>query len=282
VRKFSNSKKNIIIPIVIIIVGIVSIIAIYQPKNSEGNTVQAVVNDTIASVNKVITAPKRWLNNRTKSVSNLTSTYKENQKLKNKVHQSDDLKQQAKNQAQEIERLKAEADLNQTLTSYERVTATVINRSPDTWQDRLIVDKGSNDGVEKNMAVMSQKGLIGRVMDVDTRSATIRLLTTNNKSSNHFSVKISSKSGDTLGVLNKYDEEAEQLIGSQFSREKDIKEGDVVKTSGLGGNSPADLVIGKVVKVKTDSYGMNQEVHIEPYAQMEDISFVTIIQGMVE
>ena len=262
--------------------GIVSLIAIYQPKNSAGNTVQAVVNDTIASVNKVITAPKRWLNNRTKSVSNLTSTYKENQKLKNKVHQTDDLKQQAKNQAQEIERLKAEAELNQTLTNYEKVSATVITRSPKTWQDTLIVDKGSDDGVQKNMAVMSQKGLIGRVMDVDARSAKIRLLTSNNKSSNHFSIKISSKNGDSLGVLNKYDEEAEQLIGSQFSREKDIKEGDVVKTSGLGGNSPADLVIGRVVKVKTDSYGMNQEAHIEPYAQMEDISFVTIIQGMVE
>lgn len=281
-RKFSTSKKNIIIPIVIIVVGIVSLIAIYQPKNSEGNNVQAVVNDTIASVNKVITAPKRWLNNRTKSVSNLTSTYKENQKLKNKVHQTDDLKQQAKNQAQEIERLKAEAELNQTLTNYEKVSATVITRSPKTWQDTLIVDKGSDDGVQKNMAVMSQKGLIGRVMDVDAHSAKIRLLTSNNKSSNHFSIKISSKNGDSLGVLNKYDEEAEQLIGSQFSREKDIKEGDVVKTSGLGGNSPADLVIGKVVKVKTDSYGMNQEAHIEPYAQMEDISFVTIIQGMVE
>lgn len=281
-RKFSTSKKNIIIPIVIIVVGIVSIIAIYQPKNSEGNTVQAVVNDTIASVNKVITAPKRWLNNRTKSVSNLTSTYKENQKLKNKVHQTDDLKQQAKNQAQEIERLKAEAELNQTLTNYEKVSATVITRSPKTWQDTLIVDKGSDDGVQKNMAVMSQKGLIGRVMDVDAHSAKIRLLTSNNKSSNHFSIKISSKNGDSLGVLNKYDEEAEQLIGSQFSREKDIKEGDVVKTSGLGGNSPADLVIGKVVKVKTDSYGMDQEAHIKPYAQMDDISFVTIIQGMVE
>lgn len=281
-RKFSTSKKNIIIPIVIIVVGIVSLIAIYQPKNSEGNTVQVVVNDTIASVNKVITAPKRWLNNRTKSVSNLASTYKENQKLKNKVHQTDDLKQQAKNQAQEIERLKAEAELNQTLTNYEKVSATVITRSPKTWQDTLIVDKGSDYGVKKNMAVMSQKGLIGRVMDVDAHSAKIRLLTSNNKSSNHFSIKISSKNGDSLGVLNKYDEEAEQLIGSQFSREKDIKEGDVVKTSGLGGNSPADLVIGKVVKVKTDSYGMNQEAHIEPYAQMEDISFVTIIQGMVE
>ena len=50
-----------------------------------------------------------------------------------------------------------ELELNQTLTSYEKVTANVITRSPDSWQDMLIVDKGSKDGIEANMAVMSQK-----------------------------------------------------------------------------------------------------------------------------
>lgn len=62
--------------------------------------------------------------------------------------------------------------------------------------------------------------------------------------------------------------------------DQDIKEGDVVQTSGLGGNSPADLAIGTVVKVKPDSYGLNREVYIKPYAQMYDISVVTIIQRM--
>lgn len=280
-RKF-NPNKNIIILliVVIIVVGTVSITAANRAKDSGTNFVQSAINDTVSVVDKVITAPGRWLTGGVQSVSNLVNTYQENEQLKNEVDQYDEVKQQTKNQAQEIEHLKAELELNQTLTSYQKVTANVITRSPDTWQDMLIVDKGSSDGVEGNMAVMSQKGLIGRVMEVNAHSSKIQLLTSDNKNSNHFPVKISSNKGNSFGVLNNYNVKEQQLIASEITGDQDIKEGDVVQTSGLGGNSPADLPIGTVVKVKPDSYGLNREVYIKPYAQMYDISVVTIVQRM--
>ncbi|MBO0453808.1 rod shape-determining protein MreC [Candidatus Enterococcus murrayae] len=279
-RKFNPNKNIIIILIVVIIVvATVSITAANRAKDSDTNVVQSAVNDTISVVDKVITAPGRWLSSGVQSVSNLINTYDENQKLKSEVDQYDEVKQQTKNQAQEIERLKDELELNQTLTSYEKVTANVITRSPDTWQDMLIVDKGSADGVEGNMAVMSQKGLIGRVMEVNAHSSKIQLLTSDNKSSNHFPVKISSENGNSFGLLNKYDTKEQRLI-AETNDKQEIKEGDIVQTSGLGGNSPADLAIGTVEKVKSDSFGLNREVYIKPYAQMYDISVVTIIQRM--
>ncbi|MEG0627501.1 MAG: rod shape-determining protein MreC [Enterococcus viikkiensis] len=280
-RKF-NPNKNIIILliVVIIVVTTVSITAANRAKDSGTNIVQSAINDTVSVVDKIITAPGRWVTGGVQSVSNLVNTYQENEKLKNEVDQYDEVKQQTKNQAQEIEHLKAELELNQTLTSYQKVTANVITRSPDTWQDMLIVDKGSSDGVEGNMAVMSQKGLIGRVMEVNAHSSKIQLLTSNNKNSNHFPVKISSNKGNSFGVLNNYNIKEQQLIASEITGDQDIKEGDVVQTSGLGGNSPADLPIGTVVKVKPDSYGLNREVYIKPYAQMYDISVVTIVQRM--
>lgn len=97
--------------------------------------------------------------------------------------------------------MKKELELNQTLTSYEKVTANVITRSPDSWQDMLIVDKGSKDGIEANMAVMSQKGLIGRVIEVNTASSKIELLSSSNESSNHFPVRVSSANGEAFGLL---------------------------------------------------------------------------------
>ena len=100
------------------------------------------------------------------SVHNLFTTYSENERLKEKIDSYDELALKNKNDQKEIEALKKELNLNQTLTNYEKVTANVITRSPDTWQDMLIVDKGSKDGIEVNMAVMAQKGLIGRVVEV--------------------------------------------------------------------------------------------------------------------
>lgn len=280
-RKFNPNKNIIIILIVVIIVvATVSITAANRAKDSDTNVVQSAINDSIGVVDKVITAPGRWLSNGVESISDLVNTYDENQKLKAEVDQYDETKQKTKNQEKEIEQLKAQLELNQTLTSYDKVTANVITRSPDTWQDMLIVDKGSSDGIEGNMAVMSQKGLIGRVMEVNAHSSKVQLLTSDTKTSNHFPIKITSASGNSFGVLNKYDTKAQQLIASEITGSQDIKEGDVVQTSGLGGNSPADLAIGTVVKVKPDSYGLNREVYIKPYAQMYDISVVTIIQRM--
>ncbi|GCF95802.1 cell shape-determining protein MreC [Enterococcus florum] len=279
-----NPNKNIIILLilVIIIVTTISVTAANRVRDGETNVVQSMINDTVGVVDKIVTAPGRWISSGVTSITRLANTYEENQQLKNKIDQYDEVEQQTKNQAKEIQQLKEELSLNQTLTNYQKVTANVITRSPDTWQDMLIVDKGSSDGIETNMAVMAQKGLIGRVIEVNSHTSKIELLTTNNKNSNHFPVRITSESGDSFGVLKSYDAKEQFLIASDMTGEQEIKEGDVVQTSGLGGNSPANLVIGTVTKIKNDSFGLDREVYIEPYAQMYDISVVTIVQRMVE
>src|SRR5699024_1078145 len=143
---------------------------------------------------------------------NLFTTYSENERLKEKIDSYDEEALKNKNYQKEIEALKKEHELNQTLASYKKVTANVITRSPDTWQDMLIVDKGSKDGIEVDMAVMSQKGLIGRVIEVNNASSKIELLTSSNESSNHFPVRVSSSSGEAFGLLKNYDEKTQALV----------------------------------------------------------------------
>lgn len=178
----------------------------------------------------------------------------------------------------ENEALKSELDLNATLGNYEKIAATVVTRSPDMWQDFLVVDRGSKDGVEVNMAVLSQKGLIGRVIEVNAASSKVELLTSKNQTSNHFPVKINSAAGNSFGLLQSYDEKENLLVISQVVGDKEIKEGDIVQTSGLGENSPADLPVGVVKKVNPDSYGLDREIYVKPYADTSDVSVVTIIK----
>lgn len=282
-KKF-NPNKNIIITlvIVIIVVTIISVTAAQRANEGKPNFFQSVVNDSVSFVDRAISAPVRWVENGVDSVHNLFTTYSENERLKEKIDSYDEVALKNKNYQKEIEALKKELELNQTLASYEKVTANVITRSPDTWQDMLIVDKGSKDGIEVDMAVMSQKGLIGRVVEVNNASSKIELLTSSNESSNHFPVRVSSSSGEAFGLLKNYDEKTQALVVTQLTGDTNIKEGDVVQTSGLGGNSPADLPIGTVVKTKPDSFGLDREVYVKPYAGMYDISVVTIVQRLVE
>ncbi|MFS1126057.1 rod shape-determining protein MreC, partial [Enterococcus faecalis] len=217
-KKF-NPNKNIIITlvIVIIVVTILSVTAAQRANEGKPNFFQSIVNDSVAMVDKTISAPVRWVRNGVDSVHNLFSTYAENERLKEKIDSYDDVAQQNKNYEREIESLKKELDLNQTLASYEKVTANVITRSPDSWQDMLIVDKGSKDGIEANMAVMSQKGLIGRVIEVNTASSKIELLSSSNESSNHFPVRVSSANGEAFGLLKNYDEKLHALVVTQLT-----------------------------------------------------------------
>ncbi|ENZ5654857.1 rod shape-determining protein MreC [Enterococcus hirae] len=282
-KKF-NPNKNIIITliIVIIVVTILSVTAAQRANEGKPNFFQSFVNDSVSFVDRAISAPVRWVENGVDSVHNLFTTYSENERLKEKIDSYDELALKNKNDQKEIEALKKELNLNQTLTNYEKVTANVITRSPDTWQDMLIVDKGSKDGIEVNMAVMAQKGLIGRVVEVNRTSSKIELLTSSNESSNHFPVRVSSSSGEAFGLLKNYDEKLQALVVTQLTGDTNIKEGDVVQTSGLGGNSPADLPIGTVIKTKPDSYGLDREVYVKSYAGMYDLPVVTIVQRLVE
>lgn len=281
-KKF-NPNKSIIIALVIVLIT-VTIISLSTARRAQGaqtNVAQSVVNDSVGIVDRIVAAPVNFVEKTVKNVQDLFSTYSENQRLKEKLDTYTDLQQDVKNNEREIKALKEELDLKNSLTNYDKVTANVITRSPDSWQDTLIVDRGSKDGIKQNMAVMSQSGLIGRIVEVNLASSKVELLTSANQKSNHFPVRISAEDGEAFGLLRGYDEKTGAMIVDQLTGDKKIKAGDVVQTSGLGGSSPADLPIGKVVEFKASNFGLDKKVYVKPNAKMYDISVVTIIQRTV-
>lgn len=280
-KKFNPSKKLIIALIVTItVVALVSFTAMNRGKGTKNNIFQSVVNDTIGFVDRALTVPVAFVEKSVGAVNDLFNTYDENKNLKEKLDAYDTLAVKTKNQEKEIAELKQQLELTATLTSYETVNGNVISRSPDTWQDILIIDRGSKDGVETNMPVMAQKGLIGRVVEVNAASSKVELLTSENQNSNHFPVKVSSKDGESFGLLSTYDAKENALVVTQLTGSSTLKEGDLVQTSGLGGNSPANLVIGTVSSVKNNGFGLDRQVYVTPYAQMYDVNSVTVVKRL--
>lgn len=278
-KKF-NPNKNIIITLIVVIIAvtILSVTVARRATEEKSSMVSVVINDTVSTVDKVLFAPARWFENGIYSIQNLFVTYEENERLKEKIDAYDALVQENENHKREIATLQEALELNETLTSFEKVTANVITRSPDTWQDILVVDKGVNDGIEVNMAVMAQDGLIGRVIEVSAFSSKVELLTSENQTSNHYPVRISTKDGESFGVLKGYDTEKKVFVVEQLTGETNVKKDDVVQTSGLGGNSPADLLVGTVLEAEVDKFGLDTKVYVQPYAQTHDVSVVTIIK----
>lgn len=281
--KKNNSSRNIIIAItvVIVIILLVTFSAMQRDNNKKSLPGQSQTNNAIAKVDYVVKAPFRMLESGVKSINNLFNTYTENEELKKQIDKSASLEAELASQKSETRKLKEQLKLNDTLTDYDVINASVINRSPDSWQDVLIIDKGTKDGIEVNMAVMGDKGLIGRVIIAESGSSKVELLTTQNQNTNHFPVMIQTKDDKSAyGLMEGYNSKTHTLIVSQLTSVDNIKKGDLVSTSGLGNNSPEGLVVGEVKEVKKNKTGLNAEVLVTPVADMYDVSSVTVIKRL--
>src|SRR5690625_7990124 len=105
----------------------------------------------------------------------------------------------------EKQKLQEELDLQATLTDYQTISGSVIARNPDMWIDQVVIDRGSRDGLENGMSVMSNNGLAGRIAEVNPTSSKVTLLTTNDEATVLTSAEITLEDEKVFGVINGFD-----------------------------------------------------------------------------
>jgi len=161
-------------------------------------------------------------------------------------------------------------DFGRTNPQYEYVTATVIGREISPFLQYIIIDKGSDDGVQFGMPVVTQQGLVGTVDAVIATASRIKLIT------------------DSTSVVNVLLQTAEVEAQSNGSLTGDIyldmipldatvSAGDVVLTSGLGGNFPPNIFVGQVLSVQKRDNALFQTASVQPIVDFESINAVLII-----
>ena len=240
------------------------------------------VNDVTNILGRMLAYPANSVNDFMESISNLTNTYQENQTLKQKVETIYELEVQLNDLKKDNEKMKEALKLQDTLNDYTLINATVIARNPDTWRDIVTINKGANDGLIPQMSVMSDNGLVGKVLDVNPTSARVALLSNNDNTLVRVAAMIQGEKESIYGTLTGYDHEKNILIMSQIQATQEIKVGDKVVTSGLGGVSPSSLYIGTVEEVAMDRFGLYKEVRIKPAADTNDVRYVTVVKRTSE
>ena len=262
--------------------GIVTLLLITFSLTVGSNIVSQGVNDVTNILGRMLAYPANSVNDFMESISNLTNTYQENQTLKQKVETIYELEVQLNDLKKDNEKMKEALKLQDTLNDYTLVNATVIARNPDTWRDIVTINKGSNDGLSPQMSVMSDNGLVGKVLDVNPTSARVALLSNNDNTLVRVAAMIQGEKESIYGTLTGFDHEKNILIMSQIQATQEIKVGDKVVTSGLGGVSPSSLYIGTVEEVAMDRFGLYKEVRIKPAADTNDVRYVTVVKRTSE
>ena len=260
------------------VIGIIVALALIMYSVTYGsNIVTQGVNDVTNILGRLVSYPANSINDFIDSVGDLSNTYQENQCLKQKIDTIHELEVQLNELKRDNQKMKETLKLQDTLNDYTLVNATVIARNPDTWRDVITINKGSNDGIQPQMSVMSDNGLVGKVLDVNPTSARIALLSNADNTLVRVAAMIQNEKEPIYGTITGYDEKTNMLVMSQIQATQDIKVGDKVVTSGLGGISPNSLYIGTVEEVAMDRFGLYKEVKIRPAADTNDVRYVTVV-----
>jgi rod shape-determining protein MreC len=196
--------------------------------------------------------------------------YWENQKLKKRLAQVQIEVDEMRTERVENARLRKLLDLSQENPS-ELTAARVTARSLDRLGGSLTIDKGEKDGVLPNRAVITPEGLVGRVEQVTSHEARVLTLL-------HRDCAVAVRVGRSRvdGVLQWEFGERPVLNLLYVSSQEDVKKGDLVISSGLGGIFPEGVRVGTVTRVGIAENGLMKEVSVKPAVNFRSLEEVLV------
>ncbi len=172
--------------------------------------------------------------------------------------------------ASDAQRLADLLEYRSAFQNQETVTAEVIAYDPNALTRTIIINRGSRDGIAPGMPVTTQLGLVGRVTNVTATAARVLLVTdpTNNVSAR---LQTSREQGTVIGLL------SGSLRMDLIPLDATVDDGDIVITSGLGGNFPPDIPIGQVTSSSRESGALSQTAELRPLVNFDQLEFVLVV-----
>ncbi len=172
--------------------------------------------------------------------------------------------------ASDYERLAQLLDYTSTAANQEFVTADVINIDQTGLRRSITINRGTRDGIAIGMPVVTDQGLVGRVLDISANAARV-LLVTDRDSAVSARLQTSRVEGSLRGQL------SGNLRLTLVPPGDSIAVGDLVLTSGLGGNFPADIVIGVVASSRQFEFELFQEAEVTSFNSFEALEIVLVM-----
>lgn len=173
-------------------------------------------------------------------------------------------------QNSELQVLSALLDFAREHAENEYITAAVIGRDVSPFLHYLIINRGSDDGLRRGMPVVSSQGLVGRIAAVTGDGARVQLLTDPGTAIN---VRIQPSGAEALlrGSI------TGDLTVEAIPQDANVQTGDLILTSGLGGNYPANILIGQISGVRQRPVELFQSATVQPVVDFSQLEIVLVI-----
>lgn len=270
---YKNSKTGMVGGIITLILLIILVI-ISNIQVDKMNSIENIFSAIINPIQNGITYLKNKIAGNDSFFTRVNELEAENEEL---LQKNSELEQSLR----ELEIIKAEnatlkeyVDLKDKYQEYETVPAYVINKDIGNYTNTVIINAGKNDGIDVDMTVISEKGLVGQIVSVTDTTAKVQTLV---DSGTAVSATIKTTGDNMLlrGTLN----DNTTLIASYIPTSATLLAGDTIETSGLGGIYPKGILIGTIKEVVNTQNITDRYAKVETAVDFNKLNTVLVIKN---
>jgi rod shape-determining protein MreC len=237
------------------------------------------LNSTIKTALEPLIRVQAWLSSRYVAIYEFLTVPRDVTYLRQRNTQLEDEVSSLQKQVIELDQQLREAQVLYALLDFARarpenvyVAGAVIGRDPSPFLHYLFIDHGSDDGIMHGMPVVTQQGLVGRVDAVFANVARIQLITSPDSV---VSVHLESSQTEALLVGSLTGD----LTLEHIPQDVIVNSGDLILTSGLGGDYPGDVLVGQVVTVRKLENDLFQTASVQPAVDFSSLQAILVIKN---
>ncbi|MBM7321335.1 rod shape-determining protein MreC [Streptococcus suis] len=271
-----NKFSKLVVVVSIFLLLSFSLLFVTFSKGLQVPYLNNIVSVVVTPIQSVISVPTRFFSEQKDVLTDLMNAYEENKRLKEAIMSLEGMAAENTSLKEENASLRSSLGVVSNFPEKQLIPGLVLVRTPSSWSEHISINIGETSGVTSNALVVANGGLVGIVSSLSSDSAVVTLFT-NSDEFTKLPVKISVDSKEIYGILSGYDADTNSFIINQLNSADEIAVGSNVVTSDLAGATPANVQIGKVVSVKSNSNSLNREVYVEPTASFSNIYSVLVV-----
>lgn len=250
------------------IVVVLALVIIFSPLR---NQFRRILLPSAAKPTEFLSSEGEKTRNLFSIFSEIFTLKKQNEELSSKITSLNVDRSKIEELEYENALLKKELGFIEKNKESKLLPAKIIGRDPTSFLDRIMVDKGSEDGMKEGMAVVSGGVLIGQVKEIYPRESNIVLITSKNSI-----VLAMLQNSRSKGILRGG---ISGLVLENITQDVEFETGEYVITSGLDGQLPSGLLIGKASGTETSSSSdLFKNIVVESLADLSKLEIVFIMQ----
>ena len=266
-------KNKLAVTIVVLSVTFLAVIFISINKNS--NSLSSGVGSVVTPLQKIIYTVNDKFKGALDFFANFSRVKKENEELKSKNAELENKLVEYNSMKDENQRMREILKFSEANKEYDYVGCNIIGYSGSNFTSGYIIDKGTSDGIEKEMVVITPEGLVGKVTKAANNYSIVQSIINEN-----IAVAVMDESTkETTGVLKGLNDSKNKSLTKIYNLPIDskVKEGDVILTSGLGMIYPKGVRVGLVFSVESDFVSVMKNAVVEPYVDFNKLEELYVI-----